>query len=143
MDVESLIQSYLFLSTESESGAPVNTSFNPAFPPQGIPILDRVWLDSWSLDIPDPQVHAESSILVGCRAPSYPLIRMFIVQLYSAGFRPSIHSTILTTGPAAETFHPEALVAASDIRDKDLPVSNLTHPSETSVGVLSRSFRTI
>jgi len=78
MGSESYTRDYLFLSMESSSGPPANTVSNPAsFPPQDMHVSNGGWSDPWSLDIPDPQVSAEASILVGCGALSYPLTAMF------------------------------------------------------------------
>jgi hypothetical protein len=113
MDADSYPREYLFLSMESWSGPPAYSSNPPSFPPQGMPILDGGRSDPLSLDIPDPQVDAEASILVGCDAPSYPLIPMFrhtplvsvlhYIPLFSPSTQQLRHATLKSPLPVIST----------------------------------------
>ena len=107
---------YLFLSTarESLSSPPANSSNAPPFPPQGMPVLDGGWSDPRSLDIP-AQVDAEVSILVGCAAPSYPLIPMFrLTPLVS-----DLHYILLLSPSTKQLRHPT-------LKSPSLPVISTT-----------------
>jgi hypothetical protein len=116
MDTESYSRECLFLSMGSLSGRSANSFSNPAsFRLQGMPVLDGGWSDPWSLDIPDPQVDADVSILVGCGAPSYPLIPMFRhTPLVSAH-----HYTLLFSPPTQQLRHPT-------LKSPSLPVISTT-----------------
>jgi hypothetical protein len=75
MDADNYTQEYHFLSMESLSVPPADSSPNPAsFPSQGTPILDWGWSDPLFLDTPNPEIDAQASILVGCDAPLYCLL---------------------------------------------------------------------